>query len=158
MGIAGLLKFVKSSSQEVHISRFGGQTVCVDASCWLHRGVLCCAQDLAQDRDTDRFLGYPLRMIHFLREQQVEPLLVFDGAKSPMKVRTDNARTVQRMQAKEAAERLLSEGEQAHAEKEFQKAARVTPDMVHRLIEELKKLGVKFVVAPHEADAQLAFL
>jgi exonuclease-1 len=34
----------------------------------------------------------------------------------------------------------------------------VTPDIAYRLIVELKKKGVQYIVAPYEADAQLAYL
>ena len=34
----------------------------------------------------------------------------------------------------------------------------VSPDMAHFLIEELKRRQIEFIVAPYEADAQLAYL
>jgi exonuclease-1 len=34
----------------------------------------------------------------------------------------------------------------------------VSPDIAYKLIEELKNRGIKFIVAPYEADAQLAYL
>ena len=34
----------------------------------------------------------------------------------------------------------------------------VSPDIAYKLIEELKKQNYKFIVAPYEADAQLAYL
>jgi hypothetical protein len=40
----------------------------------------------------------------------------------------------------------------------FQNCVDVTPDMAHQLIKELKKQNVEFIVAPYEADAQLAYL
>lgn len=45
---------------------------------------------------------------------------------------------------------------QAHAE--LQKAVEVTPMMARELIEELKRMGVSYVVAPYEADSQMAYL
>lgn len=40
----------------------------------------------------------------------------------------------------------------------IQKCADVTPRMAARLIEELKRFGIEYVVAPYEADAQMAWL
>jgi exonuclease-1 len=34
----------------------------------------------------------------------------------------------------------------------------ISPDVAHCLIAELQKAGVEFIVAPYEADAQLAYL
>jgi len=34
----------------------------------------------------------------------------------------------------------------------------INGDMIHLFIQELKHLGVQYVVAPYESDAQLAFL
>lgn len=34
----------------------------------------------------------------------------------------------------------------------------VSPDIAYKLIEELKNRGIKFIIAPYEADAQLAYL
>ncbi|GLD98597.1 hypothetical protein PINS_up007314 [Pythium insidiosum] len=46
----------------------------------------------------------------------------------------------------------------SEARKCFSRAADVSPFMAHRVIQRLKAMGVKYVVAPYEADAQLAFL
>ena len=34
----------------------------------------------------------------------------------------------------------------------------ISPDIANRLIVELKKNGIQYIVAPYEADAQLAYL
>lgn len=38
------------------------------------------------------------------------------------------------------------------------KSIDVTPEMAYILIQELKRCGIEYVVAPYEADAQMAFL
>jgi hypothetical protein len=40
----------------------------------------------------------------------------------------------------------------------FQRAVDITPRMAYRLIKALRKLNVECIVAPYEADAQLAYL
>ena len=49
-------------------------------------------------------------------------------------------------------------GRLPEAHLELQKAVDVTPTMARELIEELKRLDVPYVVAPYEADSQLAYL
>ena len=49
-------------------------------------------------------------------------------------------------------------GKTAQAQMELQKSIDVTPEMAGLLIEELKSAGVEYVVAPYEADSQLAYL
>ena len=110
MGIDGLHPFVASCSQEVHVSQFRGRRVAVDASIWLHRGACACAAELAREQPTERFLGPTLRLLELLRKNGVAPLVVFDGAPLPMKVRTDAQRRRARDAHRERGLRLLSEG------------------------------------------------
>ena len=93
-------------------------------------------------------------LIHF----GVIPYLVFDGDYLPSKAATEIERAKRREESKKTGLELhrLNKPSQAHIE--LQKAVDVTPEMAVQLIEELKKAGVQYVVAPYEADAQLAYL
>ena len=46
MGIKGLLQFLSSAQRDVNVSSFKGQTVAIDAYCWLHKGAYSCAMQL----------------------------------------------------------------------------------------------------------------
>ena len=142
----------------MHVGRFRGQYLAVDASGWLHRGAHSCSSDLAQDKHTERYLGFSLRMIALCREHGVELLFVFDGAPAVMKARTNALRAEQREAALAQGHQLLAEGHRTEASAAFGRAVRVTAAMRRRLIAALRKQRVAFVVAPYEADAQLAFL
>jgi exonuclease-1 len=144
MGVDGLLPFLKSAVQEVHLEQYRGRRVAIDASCWLHRGAISCARELATGVPTDSFLRYPKRMIALCRTHAVEPVLVFDGAPAPMKARTDAARSKCREMAKQAGD--------------WARAVRITHSMVHQFIEWLRRDGTAFFVAPFEADAQVVHL
>lgn len=50
-----------------------------------------------------------------------------------------------------------SEGGSAYA-KQLKKALKITPSMAHEVIKVLKQEEVPFIVAPYEADAEIAFL
>lgn len=88
----------------------------------------------------------------------VTPYLVFDGDFLPSKARTEASRAKRREDSRKAGLELLRAGKPAQAQLELQKAIDVTPEMARYLIEELKKEGIPYVVAPYEADAQLVYL
>lgn len=88
----------------------------------------------------------------------VVPFLVFDGDYLPSKAVTETEREKRRADARKAGLELHQMGKMSQAYLEFQKAVDVSPEMAKQLINELKRVGVQFVVAPYEADAQLAYL
>lgn len=88
----------------------------------------------------------------------VTPYLVFDGDYLPSKAATEAERAKRREESKRLGLELHRMGKISQAHLELQKAIDVTPDMARQLIEELKHAGVQYVVAPYEADAQLAYL
>ncbi|KAI4241614.1 MAG: hypothetical protein L6R40_004446 [Gallowayella cf. fulva] len=84
--------------------------------------------------------------------------MVFDGDYLPSKAATEAERAKKREDSKRLGLELHRLGKISQAHLELQKAVDVTPQMARQLIEELKTLGVQYVVAPYEADAQLAYL
>ena len=93
-------------------------------------------------------------LLHF----GVTPYLVFDGDYLPSKASTEVDRAKRREESKRKGLELYHSNKPSQAHLELQKAVDVTPTMAWELIEELKKLDVKYVVAPYEADAQLVYL
>lgn len=93
-------------------------------------------------------------LIHF----GVTPYLVFDGDYLPSKAATEDSRAKRREESKRLGLELHKLGKTSQAHLELQKAVDVTPQMARQLIEELKLLDVEYIVAPYEADAQLAYL
>ncbi len=63
-----------------------------------------------------------------------------------------------RQQKRELAERCLARGLEQAARDAFQSAVDVNPRMVKALVLVLERHGIQFLVAPYEADAQLAYL
>jgi len=159
MGVPGLLQKVKSVVQQVHLSSFEGETLAVDASSWLHKGVLSCAQELARGEVTDGFLRFPLTMVALFQSHGIVPLLVFDGASLPVKSPASRQRAEMRSKNRQKALELgASDGFEQEAKAAMRKAVGVTPEMARQLIVKLRALGVPYYVAPYEADPQLAFL
>lgn len=93
-------------------------------------------------------------LIHF----GVVPYLVFDGDYLPSKAATEVGRAKRREESKKLGLELHKLGKMSQAHLELQKAVDVTPEMARQFIEELKQVGVQYVVAPYEADAQLVYL
>ena len=86
------------------------------------------------------------------------PFLVFDGDYLPSKAATEADRAKKREESKKLGLDLLNAGKTSQAYLELQKAIDVTPEMARQLIDELKKTGVQYIVAPYEADAQMVYL
>lgn len=93
-------------------------------------------------------------LLHF----GVIPYLVFDGDYLPSKSSTEAERATRREESRKMGLELHRLGKISQASLELQKAVDVTPEMAGQFIEALKKLGVRYLVAPYEADAQLAYL
>ena len=93
-------------------------------------------------------------LIHF----GVIPYIVFDGDYLPSKAATEVERAKKREESKRKGLELYRLNKPSQAHLELQKAVDVTPEMARRLIDELKKIGVEYIVAPYEADAQLVYL
>ncbi len=73
-------------------------------------------------------------------------------------MKVNEARTAVRKARTQEAHRLYKEGRLAEADAIFQTCCEVTPDMAGGLMQALRRCNIDFVVAPYEADAQLAFL
>lgn len=158
MGVKGLLPLLRSIQKHTHLRQYNGQTLGIDGFGWLHRGACACALQLALDRPTTRYIDFVVNRVRMLLDFGITPYLVFDGDALPSKAMTNHDRRTERKAAKELGLSLYRSGKTEAAEQEFQKAVTVTPDMTFRLIRELRRMNVAFIVAPYEADAQLVYL
>jgi exonuclease 1 len=93
-----------------------------------------------------------------LQHYGVIPFLVFDGDYLPSKAATEADRRKRREESKKLGLDLIQAGKTSQAYLELQKAIDVTPEMARQLIDELKKTGIQYIVAPYEADAQMVYL
>ncbi|KAL7682809.1 putative XPG/Rad2 endonuclease, PIN-like domain superfamily, 5'-3' exonuclease domain superfamily [Plasmopara halstedii] len=162
MGVTGLLPVLKSVMDQVHVSKYDGNTVGVDASDWLYKGAYSCPVDLVLGRPTDAYLNYAMQHLKLLQQHNIRPILVFDGAPLPSKAQENAARSRFRANWLQKARKLLQEAKEDQDPRAVfsacTKAVSVTNDMIMRLIAVLRKMNITFYVAPYEADAQLAFL
>ncbi|KAJ0962745.1 hypothetical protein J5N97_027867 [Dioscorea zingiberensis] len=131
MGIQNLLRFMKPLIEPIHIEKYSGKRVTPMLSSFVS---LFIAVDCSSLFDR---LG-SMRIHGFTKEHGALP-----------RRREDNLAL---------AKEKLKQGNVSSAIEFFQKAVRITPMMAHELIQILRKENVEFVVAPYEADAQLAYL
>ncbi|BGO91324.1 hypothetical protein NBRC10512_007063 [Rhodotorula toruloides] len=158
MGISGLLPLLSEIQKPSHVKEWKGKTVAVDAYVWLHRGAYGCAQDLALGKPTVKYVNYAMHRVRMLKYYGVTPFLVFDGGLLPSKMGTEDEREKRRSDALVKGNAFLAEGKAGQARECFVKAVDVTPAMAFQLIKALRAEGVEYVVAPYEADPQLAYL
>ncbi|KAK1298251.1 Exonuclease 1 [Acorus calamus] len=99
-----------------------------------------------------------MHYVNLLRHYKISPVVVFDGGNLPFKAATEGDRKRRRNANLELAKEKLSQGNTNAAIEYFKKAVSITPLMAHQLIQILRSENVEFIVAPYEADAQLAYL
>ncbi|KEH16709.1 putative exodeoxyribonuclease I [Medicago truncatula] len=161
MGIKDLLRFMKPYVEPIHIKNYAGKRVGIDAYSWLHKGAYSCSMELCLDSNSERklrYIEYFMHRVNLLRYYNVTPVVVFDGGNVPCKAATEKERNKKRNTNRELAMAKLKEGNVNAASELFQRAVNITPVMAHKLIQTLKSENIEFVVAPYEADAQLAYL
>lgn len=169
MGIDGLLRQLGDAMDNTHLQKFKGQKLVVDALSWLHKACYGCAFELSTGRDTDKYIRYMLRKVEIMRGYGVaEVILVFDGQRLPLKSSTQEKRQrykeenrKQALQAMAASKRLRSnerEDEMNKAYQLFQRSVSITPTIIYNVMNALRAARIPFVVAPFEADAQMAWM
>ena len=159
MGISSLLPSLRSIVRTKHVGEaYGGKRVAVDSYCWLHRGAYSCSVELVEGIPTDKFVTSFMKRAHMLRRCNVEAVYVFDGGRMPGKADEEADRRRARVEAKQKARAHKRAGNEVAANEMYQRAVDVSPEMALAVIEALKKDGFSTVVAPYEADAQMAYL
>ncbi|XP_061173371.1 exonuclease 1-like [Saccostrea echinata] len=158
MGVTGLLPFLKKIHVPVNIAKFEGCTVAIDAYCWLHKGAFSCAEKLALGEPTDQYVYYCMKYVEMLLKKNIKPVLVFDGCHLPSKQEVEKTRREKRDINRKKAAQLLREGKRAEARECLQRCIDISPDMALQLMNACRARGVDCIVAPYEADAQLAYL
>jgi exonuclease 1 len=99
-----------------------------------------------------------MHRIKMLRHYGVEPYVVFDGDYLPSKLHTEDSRSSKREEHRSQGMRYYAQHQHTKATEQFQKCIDITPEMAYRFILALRREGINYVVAPYEADAQLAYL
>uniref|UniRef100_A0A914YVT6 Exonuclease 1 n=1 Tax=Panagrolaimus superbus TaxID=310955 RepID=A0A914YVT6_9BILA len=108
---------------------------------------------------SDQYINFIRRYIDLLLDQDCHVILVFDGQPLPAKKNVNDQRILNRIRNRQLGRISLENGDHAQAFKHFQSATGITDDIVEHAIEEFRTIpNVDIIVAPYEADAQLAYL
>ncbi|CAB3401373.1 unnamed protein product [Caenorhabditis bovis] len=159
MGISGLLPFVKNACRAGNIIELKGKSVAVDVSCLLHRGLTGCMDKIHMGEDTTSYVYYVEKYIKELLSYDCHIVMVFDGRPLPSKKQTNDDRRERREKNIEHAELLLAKGQEKQARDKFRLATKISSNVVETTIAHFRNWkNVDIVVAPYEADAQLAYL
>ncbi|XP_062981711.1 exonuclease 1 [Elgaria multicarinata webbii] len=158
MGIQGLLQFIKEAAEPAHVKKYKGQVVAVDTYCWLHKGAYACSEKLAKGEPTDQYVTYCMKHVDMLLSFGVKPILVFDGCTLPSKKEVEKSRREKRQTNFLKGKQLLREGKSSEARECFARSINVTHAMACEVIKAARAQGIDCIVAPYEADAQLAYL
>lgn len=124
---------------------------------WIHAGICGCAEQLFKGEETDKYVTYIIQRLETLIECGVKPYCVFDGRDLPSKLSVEEERQARRAQTRKDVERMIERGESGYYFK-MVGAIDVTPAMARKVIRAVKEKGFDYVVAPYEADAQMAYL
>ncbi|XP_034248442.1 exonuclease 1 isoform X2 [Thrips palmi] len=159
MGITGLLPLLEKAkvSRPANLKEFQGCTVAADAYCWLHKGAFACADKLARGEETDMYVQYCMKYVNMLLAHDIKPILVFDGRHLPAKAHTEKKRRERREENRKTAANLLRQGNTTEGLNYLRRCIDVTHKMALTLMQECRRRNVDCIVAPYEADAQLAF-
>ena len=158
MGITGLIGLVEKASTPVNVSQLRGSVCVVDAHGWLHRACYACADQLYSGHHTDQYVRYCLKRLQHLIDVGIKPIVVFDGQKLPAKEVTHKNRQSLRHEMRQKVELLLADGHESKARDLMRNCIEITAEMAKNLMNALRNKAIDFVVAPYEADAQMAYL
>ena len=107
----------------------------------------------------NKCVDYVIRHSELVRQKYgIELILVIDGGSLPSKGITNEKRRIDRFEAYQKGLDADKRGDGREARKQFSRACSVSHEMRHLLVLQCKLRSIAFVVAPYEADAQLAKL
>nr|CAD7395182.1 unnamed protein product [Timema poppensis] len=166
MGILGLAKIIAdiapSSVKESEIKNYFGRIVAIDASMSLYQFLIAVRSEGAQltsvdGETTSHLMGTLYRTIRLI-ENGIKPLYVFDGKPPQLKSGELAKRAERREEAQKSLEKAEEAGDSEQVDKFNRRLVKVTKHHADECKELLKLMGVPYIEAPCEAEAQCAAL
>ena len=168
MGVSGLLPTLQSITKSVSLEKYRGLSVCVDAMSWLHKGVFACdvkalskhqrSEDQTPSQVELKCINYTTGKAEVLSKLGMSVILVIDGDALPSKKEENKKRKEEREKNFQKALAAEQAKDSRAARRFYASSCSVTHKMRYMLIKACKDLGINFIVAPYEADAQMARL
>lgn len=166
MGIHGLTQVIgdnaPSGVKENEIKNFFGRKIAIDASMSLYQFLIAIRPDAVGLTDeagetTSHLQGMFHRTIRML-SHGIKPVFVFDGKPPQLKSDELSKRKVKREEAEEERKKAEESGDQEALARFSKRTVKVTPKHNDECKKLLKLMGVPFIEAPCEAEAQCAAL
>jgi flap endonuclease-1 len=148
---------------DIELSRLRGRTTAIDALNILYQFLAIIRQrdgELLKDsqgRITSHLSGLFYRSIN-LFEEGVKPIYVFDGEPPSVKIQTITKRQEIKKEARQKLKKARKEGRTEDVRKYAQQTAYITDEMIEDSKLLLTSMGIPFVQAPSEGEAQAAVL
>ncbi|KAJ2656608.1 Elongation of fatty acids protein 2 [Coemansia sp. RSA 1200] len=166
MGIKGLKQVIADRApaalRAVELKHLVGRKVAIDASTSLYQFLVAVRNDgqnltTADGSTTSHLVGLLYRTANMV-EMGLKPLYVFDGKPPVMKGGELAKRREKRVKAEEELKAAEEEGNQEEMYKQMKRLTKVTPELNEQARRLLKLMGIPFMTAPCEAEAECAAL
>ncbi|XP_072391685.1 flap endonuclease 1 isoform X1 [Diabrotica undecimpunctata] len=166
MGILNLTKLLADVApqalKDYELKNYFGRKIAVDASMCLYQFLIAVRAEGAQltsadGETTSHLLGTFHRTIRLV-ENGVKPVYVFDGKPPDLKSGELNKRQEKRNEAQAALAKATEAGDAAEIDKFNRRLVKVTKQHSEEVKQLLTMMGIPYVNAPCEAEAQCAAL
>jgi len=147
----------------ISIDDLKSKTIAIDAPLFLYQFLTTIRQPDgrpftdSKGRTTSHLMGLFTRTMNFLNKG-IKPVFVFEGSSPELKHRIQKIRAAQKEEALKMYEEAVQKGLVEEARKYASRISRITPEMIEESKNLLKALGIPFVDAPSEAEAQASFM
>lgn len=164
MGILGLSKVIADIApqaiKEGEIKNFFGRKIAIDASMSLYQFLIAVRSEGAQlttvdGEPTSHLMGTFYRTIRLI-ENGLKPVYVFDGKPPEMKSGELTKRAERREEAQKALDKATEAGDAVDMDKFNRRLVKVTKHHAEEAKQLLSLMGVPYIDAPCEAEAQCA--
>lgn len=164
MGVDNLLGFVKAATTQTYLKSVTSpdSTAAVDISHWIYKASYACPEALYH-RDQIHvaykvITKYIDNYVNLLKEHKIKLTFVFDGMKLPAKRVTHKDRAERKAENRRMVEKFLARNDKSEARKYMLRCIDIKFDIVEQIIDYCIREKIDYIVAPYEADAQLAYL
>ena len=148
-------------AKQISLEDLGGRSIAIDAFNTLYQFLSMIRQrdgTPLMDRDgrvTSHLSGAFYRSAAMLGFG-IRPVYVFDGEPPELKQKTLQARSEAKIQAEKEWKEAVAEGDLKRALSKATRTARLTEDMIEDTLELLDAMGIPWIKAPSEGEAQMS--